>query len=185
MIEVKIIKIGYHKALSGGRIKASSNITLIKNKMKIIVDTGSIGDSKKIIDALKKEKLKLEDIDFVINTHRHPDHCENNFLFTNATFIEPESKYRGDLFGIKFKLPEDITIIQTPGHSLHDCTVLVKTKKGTIAIVGDMIWDERDLKKYFRPFNFSSKLQLANRRKILKIADYIIPGHGKMFKVKK
>jgi glyoxylase-like metal-dependent hydrolase (beta-lactamase superfamily II) len=71
---------------------------------------------------------------------------------------------------------------------------LVKTSKGDIVIAGDLFWwrtneeqktDYNILVEREDPY-VKNKAELEeSRKKILEIADYIIPGHGKMFKVKK
>ena len=74
---------------------------LIKNeKENILVDTG-IGDlpethkkfhtikrnpEQTLIAQLRKFGLKPENIDIVVNTHLHFDHCGNNMLFPKARF---------------------------------------------------------------------------------------------------
>ena len=43
---------------------------------------------------LQKHNLKLEDIDMVINTHLHFDHCGNNASLPNAKFYMQEDELR-------------------------------------------------------------------------------------------
>ncbi len=64
----------------------------------------------------------------------------------------------------------------------------VDTDKGKIVVSGDAITNERwaDLKnKMESKHNCDPEGLEKSRKKILQIADYIIPGHGPMFKVKK
>lgn len=187
MATVKIIKNGYFKWIGLGKAKASSNATLIKdNNKNILVDTGGIGDEKKIIAGLKKEKLSPNKIDFVIITHYHPDHFACSYLFKNAIFFDAVSKYRKDEFGMRFikKITPNVKLIFTPGHTEESCTVLVKTKEGVVAVAGDLFWfsQRENIKK---GFSWNLEKLAKNRQKILKIADWIIPGHANMFKVNK
>ena len=99
MLEVKIIKEGYFRGKSS-LMSASSNVVLIKGKRNIIVDTGGMGEGKRIISGLKEEGLKPEDIDLVINTHCHLVHVWNNYLFEEAEFLVGGVKYSGDSFEI-------------------------------------------------------------------------------------
>jgi glyoxylase-like metal-dependent hydrolase (beta-lactamase superfamily II) len=58
---------------------------------------------------------------------------------------------------------------------------LIKTEKGLVAIVGDVFWKENfPIEDSYA--SDKEKLQ-EGRKKILKIADWVIPGHGKIFKV--
>ncbi len=43
-------------------------------------------EPRSILAWLEELSLKPEDIDIVINTHLHDDHCGNNALFSNAVF---------------------------------------------------------------------------------------------------
>lgn len=180
---VKIIKPGYFKWIRKNRCKTGSNVVLIRDNGKnILVDTGSPGEDKKIIAALKKEKLKPNDIDIVIITHPHADHIGNNFLFKKALFIDSLGEFRGDEFLLakaERELTKNVRIIKTPGHALEDISIIVKTEEGIVAIIGDVFWRSGDNKL----IQIESKKKLvASRKKILKIADWLIPGHGKMFK---
>lgn len=180
---VKIIKRGYFKWVGKNKLKASSNIILIKDSGKnILVDTGSFGEEKKIISALKKEGLAPGGIDIVINTHLHADHLGNNHLFGRALFIDSLGEFQKGLFSIipaKHKIGKNIRIIKTPGHTSEDISIIANTEKGKVAIIGDVFWRANDKKLLIIE---NTKKLAQSRDKILKISDWIIPGHGKMFK---
>lgn len=181
---VKIIKPGYFKWIGKNRCQTGSNVVLIQDgKKNILVDTGSPGEDKKIIASLKKEKLKPKDIDIVILTHPHADHIANNFLFPKALFIDSLGEFRGDKFLLakaERKITKNVRIIKTPGHALEDISIIVNnTEFGIIAVIGDLFWRGGDNKLIQVE---SPKNLIASRKKILFIADYLIPGHGKMFK---
>ncbi len=88
---------------------------------------------------------------------------------------------------------EDIEIIETPGHVLEHISLIVNSPKGKIGIAGDAIWwldDEKqvfDLKQkdHAQAKGMDMETLIGSRRKLVESADYIVPGHGKMFKVKK
>ena len=166
---------------------ARSTVTLIKNKKNIIVDTGAIGEHKGIINGLKKEKLKPEDIDIVINTHLHPDHCGNNDLFVNAEFIAhevelmPKSKFTA--VRDEYEIDEKVKIIWTPGHTLGSISVLVREDK-RYAVVGDAIPTQENYLTWMPPhINIDSKMAMESMKKIKELADVVIPGHGDMFTI--
>jgi len=185
MAEVEVLLVGYFKWVKKNVCRASSTITLVfDGKEKIIVDTGNLSDEKKILAALKKIKLKPADITIVINTHVHPDHRGCNFLFRKARIITSEDINDDDKFTFTpagdFFLTPNVKIVRTPGHTLHDCSVLVKTARGKVAIVGDLFW--KGLKDKLA-FVDNKKMHRASQKKILKMADFIVPGHGNIFKV--
>ena len=196
MAEIKILSEGYVKEENGSEF-ASSTVTLIQeNEVNIIVDPGM--DRKLLLEALKRENLSTLDINYVILTHYHLDHSLLAGIFENAKILDDGEIYSwdGKIESHDGKIPgTDIKIIKTPGHDLFHCSVLVKTEKfGKVAIVGDVFWwsdkeeqktDKENLMKHEDPYAKNKEQLTDSRRKVLEIADYIVPGHGKMFKVEK
>ena len=78
---------------------------------------------------------------------------------------------------------KNIQILMTPGHSYDGISLIVKTKTGKVAICGDIYWRKDYPKKDIYANN--QKRLLQDRKLLLKIADFIIPGHGSMFATKK
>jgi N-acyl homoserine lactone hydrolase len=110
-----------------------------------------------IDEALAREGLKPDDIDIVINTHLHDDHCGNNLLFTNATFYIQKKelefcrsphpldyRYEPDFLdnlNIKevegdFELAPGFELFLTPGHTPGSQSVRIVTKNGAYIIPG-------------------------------------------------
>ena len=187
MTEVKILVSGYTTADSAteGEEKTCATITLVRDKNIVMVcDPGVLDSQQILIDALKKEGLAINDVNYVFITHSHIDHYRNIGMFPNAKTLEYFGIWDGG--GVKDwkeNFTEDIKIIKTPGHNYDGLTLLVKTKEGTIAICGNVFWKEN----YPENDTYASdpkKLQ-ESRQKVLQFADFIIPGHAGMYKVKK
>jgi len=202
MAEVKILIEGVHKIIGDGKMDIGCTTTLIKSDINIIVDPGALINKDRLISALKKEGLGLEDIDAVILTHLHIDHTLNTFLFDKARiflrFIGGSSYpgmfqklaegtlQRFDLFNDI--IAKNVKIIETQGHSIDGITILVKTNNGVVAIAGDAISDEEwlDLNKKADPNIYYDVEKFdESRKKILEIADFVIPGHGGILRVSK
>lgn len=192
MPEIKILIEGYAKQIEGGWL-ASSNITLVKSSGKnIVVDPGC--NREKLLAALGKEDMKVDNIDFVLLTHNHLDHTLLAGIFPNARVLTTEEMYKNDnQIAHGNIIPDtDLKIIQTPGHCNEHCSLVVPTEKGVYVVAGDVFWftdgeiESADTEKVddAHPAEVSMEKLTESRKKILKIADYIIPGHGKMFKVK-
>ncbi|MCX6740289.1 MAG: MBL fold metallo-hydrolase [Candidatus Parcubacteria bacterium] len=190
---IKVLLSGYFIWLNEERnkFKASSTVTLIRdNKVNIIVDTGNHEVEKELLAALKKQGLKPSDIHYVIVTHHHPDHVANNHLFKKAIITDVLTSYKGDLFKVDLDLlykgkniiTPNVYIISTPGHEMDECTVIAKTEKGIIAIAGDLFVSKQKEKNIVVK---DKKELIKSQEKVVKLADYIIPGHGGMFKVVK
>src|SRR5579862_9961394 len=65
----------------------SSSCTLITNDVhRIVVDTALSLLESDLVSALHARGLEPTDIDIVVNTHLHLDHCLNNVIFPRAAF---------------------------------------------------------------------------------------------------
>ncbi|KAH0548958.1 metallo-beta-lactamase domain-containing protein 1 isoform X1 [Cotesia glomerata] len=213
MYQVIVLFNGYSKQLEDGKSEANCSCTLIKGQeINIIVDTMTAWDRDKILTALRSHNVKPEEINYVVCTHSHADHIGNNNLFTHAQqHIVGYCIHRENLFDElqlstkgEYQLNEDLKIIATPGHTSEDITLLIKNcriintdvndvdgsqalQTYCVAIVGDLFEKEADIAD---PEIWKSvgkkeleKTQAKNRLMIIKSADYIVPGHGPMFKV--
>jgi len=194
MAKVKILIEGYAKEIEGGWF-ASSTVTLVQeNGLNIIVDPGI--NKQLLLDKLTGLNLTPQDIDYVLMTHFHPDHNYLSAIFENSKALDDELIYENDRetehHGV---IPgTDLEIIQTPGHEKSHASLVVPTQEGVYVIAGDVFWwrdneeqeTERDsLIQHQDPFVKNKDDLMTSREKILEIADYIIPGHGTVFKVEK
>jgi N-acyl homoserine lactone hydrolase len=139
-------------------------LVLTDSGEKVLIDTG-VGNSaelqrklfpikRKADETLTVQLLKYgvrpEDIDIVVNTHLHFDHCGNNRLFTNARFIvqqaelkyayEPErfqqASYAKELFeveGLSYtavngqsQVCQGVSVFPTSGHSVGHQSVIIE-----------------------------------------------------------
>lgn len=116
---------------------------------------------------LEKYGLTPLDIDIVIHTHLHMDHCENDYKCENATFFIHEQelvtirnphpldyRYLEDYIDEIEKnnqikrikqdcgIVEGIRVSHTPVHTPGGLTIYIETRKGTAAITGFCIVDE-------------------------------------------
>ena len=192
MNKVKILVEGYAKPKDGGWI-ATCNTTFIRtDRFNIIVDPGI--NKKLLLENLKKENLKISDIDYVFMTHYHPDHVFLTALFEKVKVFDRDTIYKNDKeTPYSGKIPKtDIKVISTPGHTHEDSSLIVLTDDlGKVIVAGDVFWwmdnekqktDEKSLLSKKDPFTKDWKALQQSRKKVLKFADWIIPGHGKMFR---
>ncbi|GIX68905.1 metallo-beta-lactamase domain-containing protein 1 [Caerostris extrusa] len=196
-ITIDVIKNGYSLMDNKSNVmKANCTCTLIKeNDIIIIVDTLTAWDRLFLEKELENRNINTTDVTHVVGTHGHSDHIGNLNLFTNAQHIIGQSISHKDEYLMHsfeegpFKISKNIEIISTPGHTLSDVSVIVRnTSFGTVAVVGDLFEREEDIinpELWTTAGSENPALQLKNRNEILLLADYIIPGHGPMFKVAK
>ena len=188
MAEVKVLVEGYTSAdtqVEGEKERTCATISLIiDGNIKMIVDPGILKDTKILINALKKENLDVKDVNYVALTHSHADHFRNIGLFPNAKLLEFFGIWHEDTVeDWKENFSENIKIIKTPGHSDTGISFIVNTSKGKVAVVGDIFWKENFPLE--DPYAESTNELKDSRKKILKLADWIVPGHAGMFKIKK
>ncbi|XP_059483264.1 metallo-beta-lactamase domain-containing protein 1-like [Neocloeon triangulifer] len=194
---VSVLNIGHsNKFEKTGDMFANCTVTFIKGlKFNILVDTMTAWDGAKLERMLKEIKLHPDDIHYVVCTQGHSDHTGGNYLFRNAFHIVGTTMSHGERFmtsplndGKEFLIEPKVKVICTPGHTLDSVTVLVDTgkeEKGLVAITGDLFEREADIEfpKLWRELAGSQnpEEQEKNRKKILEMADFIVPGHGPMF----
>jgi N-acyl homoserine lactone hydrolase len=153
---------------------ALKTLLIQTDKENILVDTGAGELPEKSLQFYKINRkpeqnlkaqlaqhgLKPQDIDVVVNTHLHFDHCGNNALFPGAKFIvqakefdyalKPErfqeASYVRELFDFKadyqlvhgeFRLSDEVWLVPTQGHSIGHQSVVVKTADKSYVYCGD------------------------------------------------
>lgn len=195
MATIKVLIEGYAKELENGWIASSTTCLITTEDKKIITDPGC--NRQKLLEALREEGLTTDDIDYIFLSHCHPDHVLLAGIFEKAKYVTFDSNliYDKDLLTVfdKNVLGKDIEIVETPGHVLEHLSLLIDTPQGKVAIAGDVIWwidgeaQVVDINKedHSQAKGMNMEDLIESRKKLLKIADYVIPGHGKMFKVDK
>lgn len=201
MAEVKVLIAGIHDHIKD-KLVIGSTVTLIKSDKNILVDTSGFGKEKELKKRLAEENLTFEDIDIVLLSHLHLDHLCNVHLFPNALIYckfcggnYPGQRHfpkEGALerFNLKdgTEIAKDVSIIELPGHTSDLIGLIVKTKNGKVIIASDAMSTEKNMQMENKPpvmILWNEEAYDSSRKKILEIADYIIPGHGDLFKVKK
>jgi len=188
------------RAPNGAILDAHSSITLIESKEKfIIVDSGFPGDETNIKKGLEAAGITPDRIDIVINTHGHVDHTAGNKLFTNARFlIHPLELGKAPPPGAEVEevdppqnLDENISIIFTPGHT-HGCISVVirhlpsdfSGPEEIVICAGDALPIKENYIGWLPPgIAYDWEVALKSMKRIVQIADWVIPGHDKPFKL--
>jgi glyoxylase-like metal-dependent hydrolase (beta-lactamase superfamily II) len=191
LAKVHIIQPGY--AIWSKKMKAQKadgTISMVISSVNAIIDTGLPKDKTVILKSLTKFGLTPEDIDYVICTHGDADHISNNNLFPKAKLIVGFDIYKGDsatFFQHSLRIDSNITVSAITGHDDRSIGVTVSTSEGIVVITGDLFEYKNDYKDIGNWIAFSKepKQHIKNRAKVWEMADYIVPGHGNIFKVDK
>lgn len=192
MNKVQLLVDGYAKQDGGGWIATANTTLIITDSKNLIVDPGI--NKRLLLKNLGKLGLTTGDINYVFMTHYHPDHVFLTALFDNAKVFDGGIVYEKDReTPYKGKIPNtNVEVILTPGHSHEHASLVVPTKDmGVVVVAGDVFWwmdnekqitDAKTLLAKPDPFVKDKKAHLKSRKLVLSKADWIIPGHGKMFK---
>lgn len=71
-----------------------STVTLLQSQTRnILVDSGLSDDAGRLVLALQERGLTPDDVDVVVATHLHYDHCGNHLLFRNARYVVGAKDY--------------------------------------------------------------------------------------------
>ncbi|GEM_PF-202542 len=191
--EVKILIEGYTNADEvgeTGKERSCSTITLVRDgDLVMVVDPGVLESQQILIDALQKENLTVQDVNIVCITHSHIDHYRNIGMFPEAKTLEYYGLWDKDTVkNWSEDFTANIQILHTPGHDQTGITLLVTTGPGSehpgvVAICGDVFWRENYPENPQDDAYASNPGKLkSSRQTILKMADWIIPGHGGIYK---
>jgi glyoxylase-like metal-dependent hydrolase (beta-lactamase superfamily II) len=187
--------------------KNNCNTIVIKNERCILIDPGHSWNLESLLQKIRKDKINPKNIDFIFNSHSHPDHCESNGILSKPSnakisMHELEAKYLQNDGGMLFKMFEleipdfnidffledsfeldglKLEIIYTPGHSPGSICVYWPEKK--VLICGDLIFaysfGRTDL-----PGGDASLIKKSIEEVSKMDIEYLLPGHGNIIKHK-
>ena len=179
-----------------GQRSANSTATLVEVAgRKIVVDPGM--DDEALLAGLQEAGVSPDQIDTVVITHTHGDHYRSVHLLPNAKILAsgPEhNAWRGrnasDKEVLSRLLPTitaiapGVRLLLTPGHTVGSATVLVAQAGQLVAITGDAV-DSRDFFVRREPSHntLDAAAEKRNFELFAAIADVIVPGHGRPFRL--
>ena len=185
---------------------------------KVVIDTGAyeVDIIKKpwahrypeeMLDATLRHCMgwELDEVDTVINTHLHYDHCGQNYLMPNAKIYvqraEWEAACRPTPYELQYYHPEDysknrisffrwrfvdgmeeifpgLMLLPTPGHTRGSQSVLLDTEEGTLCFPGDTITSQLNLEKNLQPSIVVNDEQLFQSMDLIRsLAQRIVFSH--------
>ncbi len=160
-----------------------STCSLIRDGAVIaVVDPGMARRQVDILAPLRALHMAPGEVTDVILSHHHPDHTMNVALFPAARVLDRWAIYQGDEWTDRdaegYELTPSIRLIRTPGHTREDISTVVGTP-AEITVITHLCWDETGPDA--DPCAVDHGLLALSRRRVLAIADKIVPGHGAPF----
>jgi glyoxylase-like metal-dependent hydrolase (beta-lactamase superfamily II) len=151
--------------------------------MRAVVDPGMVPDvGRAILGPLTALGESARSITDVVLTHHHPDHSINMGLFPTARIHDHWAWYRGDQWVDRpaegFSLSPSVALIETPGHTPQDITVLAGTPDG-IAAFTHLWWSSTGPAE--DPYATDREALHRARARVLEVASLVVPGHGQAF----
>ncbi len=181
MAEVTVLFPGYY--LAGKPSRACSTVSLVRDgDLAIVVDPGTVPDPAALLANLSAAGITADRVGVVFVTHAHTDHYRQAGMFPAARLLDAWGWWEGDLWrDFDGHLSPACEVVATPGHSGDSLTLFVQTSTGEVALCGDVIYDEAS-GGADDPFVEDTTALAASRRLVLTRADWIVPGHGTMFR---
>jgi glyoxylase-like metal-dependent hydrolase (beta-lactamase superfamily II) len=208
MANLDVLTYGWALTTDQGAFGYSTNSLLTVGNHHILVDTGPASRRTLLYKALQSKNLTPDDIDIVILTHLHWDHCQNTDLFRNArVLLHPTemdysrhpnrhdytvARYMADAISkMKMELVSDgdtvvegVKIIDTPGHTKGHISVLVDQGGEKILLAGDAMPDSGTVTRGL-PYNIFWDVEDAREsvEKMLDTSKVFYPGHDRPFRL--
>ena len=168
-------------------VDASSTVTLIVSEGSlVVVDTGAYARIDELAAALAGADISFKEVDVVVNTHLHMDHCGGNEEFPNARRYAHrlEDAPIGTIGAEEgTEICEGVSVIETPGHTRGSISVLVRSDRDYV-ICGDALPTRSNYECMTPPaVHIDRRLAVSSLERVICLADVVVPGHDPPFEV--
>ena len=207
MVEIRTLLQGYSITTSEGSAGFCA-VTLLRGERTTLVDVAHVGRRSLLLERLRAAGLEPGDVDRVVLTHAHWDHCLNVDCFPNAEVLlhADELDYTQNPHPLDWATPPwtasvlarsrvqtvrdgdelepGVRVLATPGHSPGSLTLLVETPDGIAGLVGDAL-PSRAAAGYLAPRYIFWDEEAARRsaRLIVDTCRLVYPGHDRAFRI--
>jgi glyoxylase-like metal-dependent hydrolase (beta-lactamase superfamily II) len=207
MPEIQTLLQGFTVATSEGNLSYCS-VTLLRGERTTLVDVGYFARGELLVQRLRAAGLEPGDIDRVVLTHAHWDHCLNLQRFPNAEVLihsdeleytaapHPEdvatpvwigdmlARYRVQAVSDGDELEPGVRLLAVPGHSPGSMAVLVDTPGGVTGLAGDALPTRASASTLVpRLIFWDEEAARRSARTIVDRCQVIYPGHDRPFRV--
>src|ERR1700683_5507866 len=210
---VDVVLDGFGISTSAGRV-AMCEVILIEGAgpdgraVRILVDPAHVGRRTNLVEALAGRGLTPADIDLVVLTHAHWDHCQNIDVFAHAPlYLHPDERHysgrphpndwatpawTGDILE-RMQIREiadgdelipGVGIVDLPGHSPGSIGITVQNEQGLSLITGDAVHRSSVALSRQSPLGFwRADEARASIDRVVAMADVVYPGHDQAFRL--
>ena len=179
-----------------GQRSATSTVTLIQVAGRtVVVDPGM--DDAVLLAGLNAAAVVPGAVDTVFITHTHGDHYRSAHLLPNTRLLcsgpeqlawrsrgAPDKELLGRMVPTASGIAPGVRMVLTPGHTPGSATLLVAQAGQLIAVMGDAV-DSLDFFARREPSHnaVDTEAERRNFQLFASIADVIVPGHGRPFRL--
>ena len=208
MATLDVLTYGFALVTDQGSFGYSTNALLRVGNHNILIDTGPSSRRPFLFKALQAKGLSPEEIDIVILTHMHWDHCENTDLFKNARVLvhateidyarSPKQRDLAVATGMADMMRnmkveavsegdtivEGVSILETPGHTKGHMSILAEIDGEKVLLAGDAMADSGTITRGL-PYNIFWDVEDAQEsvEKMVASSNVFYPGHDRPFRV--
>ena len=208
MSKLDVLTYGFALVTDQGNVGYSTVSLIEAGGSRILIDTGPASRRLWLLKALESRDLGFEDIDTVVLTHLHWDHCQNTDLFTESrVLVHPreidyaKSPNRRDVMSASYftdmlgklrvepvsdgdEVADGVSIIDTPGHTRGHISIAVEDEGGTALVAGDAMPDGGTVRRRL-PYNVFWDVNDASEsvEKMLAASNVFYPGHDRPFRL--
>jgi glyoxylase-like metal-dependent hydrolase (beta-lactamase superfamily II) len=184
----------YHPEMGARAAESTATLVQVAGRT-IVVDPGQ--EDEPLLAGLHEAGVRPEDVDTVFLTHMHGDHYKSLRVLPNAAVYasgpevnawrgrgSPDKELLGKLVPVASNIAPGVRLLLTAGHTPGSATVLVAQAGQIVALAGDAV-DSRDFFLRREPSHntLDYAAEKANFDLLASIADVIVPGHGRPFRL--
>jgi glyoxylase-like metal-dependent hydrolase (beta-lactamase superfamily II) len=152
--------------------RVAGTVSLVRDGDRVIVvDPGMVPARAAILDPLEELGVSARDVTDVVLSHHHPDHTVNIALFGEIPVHDFQAVYHRDSWDARaadgVHLTPSVRLLATPGHTPQDLSILVGTPEQVAVLT--------------HPYAPDPQVLRAQRKRVLALADLVVPGHGPAF----
>ena len=208
MAILDVLTYGFALNTDQGSFGYSTNSLLRVGNHNILIDTGPSSRRAFLYKALQARDLTPDDIDIIILTHMHWDHCQNTDLFKNARVVvnPTEIDYarnpnpwdlavaagmadlmrtmKIDVVSEGDTIVDGVSVLETPGHTKGHMSVLAEVDGEKVLLAGDAMPESGTVARGM-PYNIFWDLEDAKEsvEKMVASSRVFYPGHDRPFRV--